>query len=196
MAYHMFLKGKKLLGGKQEKETNEEICRFCQLDMDLSSGKLQVIKKCLKDPAVVKQVSDEDCRSCPHFKSKYIQYPITVTRIENEEPSKMETLARYRPGEVVIVELATDDHQLQKKKLTGILLGEMPLFLSSSYNEQSGVLTNRLIPNPAILVPSLHKVVYGAECWWEFVDDPKFLDKLDSDQDIAWLVSYMKEYGL
>ena len=103
------------------------------------------------------------CETCPMFKSRYIQFPITVKEIEVKEPEVWN--AQLAPCSV---RLAGDD---DKKTYFGIYLGELPWMTGIGFNEKEGKLKIHTTTNPGIFIPELGKVVYGAECWWKRGDN-------------------------
>lgn len=58
-----------------------------------------------------------ECESCQKFKSKYIEYPITVHEIENKP-------------------------EYNEKTYIGIYIGDLPIQILTSYKESTGQLIN------------------------------------------------------
>lgn len=134
--------------------------------------------------------TESDCENCDMFKSRYIEYPITISKIENKEISfdglghECGTLVKIRPCA----------EEYQNKTFMGIYLGDLPMGISSSYNEETQILTNRAFSNPAIFVPELKKIIFGAESWWSEIkagDDVS--DITDEDINNQWYVQMMKD---
>lgn len=71
--------------------------------------------------------------------------------------------------------------------------GELPIQILSSYNPDTGILTNSTMQNPGIFVPELRKIVYGCGSWWREI---KSVDELEAitNEDIenTWLYSCCK----
>ena len=133
-------------------------------------------------------ISENECQNCPHYKSRYIQYPITVQALELDD---LESYASTdRPiGSPVAVRPVNDE-----KTYLGFYLGDLPWQLIGRYSEDSCALDIRAIRNPAILVPALHRIVFGAESWWMMLkttDD--FKQITDDDIDSQWYVQLAKE---
>jgi hypothetical protein len=136
-------------------------------------------------------ITEEQCENCPHFKSKFIEYPITVTEIDNKPDdgyrmyqNKIGKLAKVRPcGE-----------EYGGKTYLGIFLGDIPHSPHISHNPDTGVLTIRPYCNPAIFVPELKKIIFGLESWWSIVETEKDLDKEITDELInnQWYVQMAK----
>ena len=131
------------------------------------------LEQCLN----VKNVSRKDCENCSKFSSRYIEYPITVNGIESEE---------IKPcGE-----------EYENKSYLGIYLGELPISISASYDEDTGILRNRAVNNPAIFVPELKRIIYGYESWWreiESAEDVKGISDEDEDIENTWYVGLLKK---
>ena len=147
------------------------------------------IVNCVLDKENVHSVCEEDCEKCSSFDSKYIEYPITVTAIENRamnfEPLFHEagSLCRVKPcGDVY-----------RGKTFLGVLIGDLPTQIMSSYNKETGVLTNGTLNNPAIFVPELKKIIWGAESFWDTIDSEDDLkDITDSEINDVWYVQLLK----
>lgn len=138
----------------------------------------------------VKNVSRKDCENCSKFCSRYIEYPITVNRIESEE-IKPYTLG-HRCG--TLCEIRPCGEEYKDKSYLGIYLGELPINIATSYDEDTGILRNRTVNNPAIFVPELKKIIYGCESWWreiESADD--FAGISDEDIENTWYVGLLKK---
>ena len=80
------------------------------------------------------------------------------------------------------------------KTYLGIYVGDLPIGGSCSYHPDSQVLTispNRT--NPAIVVPALGRVVYGAESWWRRIKKEDDLDNItDEDVQGTWWVEMLR----
>ena len=158
-------------------------CRFSNLSLMTDTN----VTQCSKCNYENKHKSE--CETCNMFKSRYIEYPITVSKIENNDISfdglghKCGTLVKIRPCA----------EEYNNKTFVGIYLGDLPMGISSSYNEETQVLTNRTFSNPAIFVPELKKIIFGAESWWgELNPDEKVSDITDDDINSQWYVQMLK----
>lgn len=71
--------------------------------------------------------------------------------------------------------------------------GELPIQILSSYNPDTGILTNSTMQNPGIFVPELRKIVYGCGSWWREI---KSVDELkaitDEDIENTWYVQLLQ----
>lgn len=123
-----------------------------------------------------------------------IKYPITVTGIdfEDNEPIKP-PLFGGKTGDFVSIRPCAK--QYEGKTYLGILIGEAPLNIGVEFDVKTGRLkVDRYSYNPAILIPSLGKIIYGAESWWGRIKTPDDLRKI-TDQDIenVWYVRALKK---
>ena len=157
-------------------------CRFSF--PSLTNAEIINCKKC-----DYKEKNKSECETCDMFKSRYIEYPITVSKIENKEISfdglghKCGTLVKIRPCA----------EEYQNKTFIGIYLGDLPMGIASSYNEETQILTNRAFSNPAIFVPELKKIIFGAESWWgEIKPGEDISDITDEDINNQWYVQMLK----
>ena len=137
-----------------------------------------------------KEKTQYECETCDMFKSRYIEYPITVSKIENKEVS-FDGLG-HECGALVKIRPCAEEYQ--NKTFIGIYLGDLPMGISSSYNEETQILTNRAFSNPAIFVPELKKIIFGAESWWgEIKPGEDVSDLTDADINNQWYVRMLKD---
>lgn len=138
----------------------------------------------------VKAVTEEDCDACSKYKSRYIEYPLTIQGIEN---APIETSGiGHACGAICKIRPCKEEYQ--GKTYLGIYLGELPIAITSSYNEESGVLTNRAMNNPAIFVPELETIIYGMESWWGEIESEEDLKEItQGDIDNQWYVQALKK---
>ena len=145
--------------------------------------------KCFLDDKNIHAVCDNDCENCSSFKSKYIEYPITINKVENETIDttpifeEVGTLCSIRPcGE-----------EYQNKTYLGILIGNLPIAITTSFNEETGVLTNRTLNNPGIYVPELKKIIYGNESFWGAIESEDDMREItDSDIENVGYIRLLK----
>ena len=130
-----------------------------------------------------REITPKDCESCPNYKCRYIEYPLTVNGIETGklEPWGVKPcLCRVRP---------CDD----EKTYLGLYLGEFPCFPSVSFNEETGMLKFDAACNPCIYVPELKKVVWGCGSWWSRIESEEDLkDVTDEVIDGQFYVQMLK----
>lgn len=138
----------------------------------------------------IHDIKPEDCKDCPHYKCKYIQYPITVNKIEMDD-MKPDTDLFHETGDLVAIRPSNDT-----KTYLGLFLGHLPLFTNAHYDETNASLSIKNIANPAILVPALKKIVFGAESWWTPIKDQEDIKQItDDDINGQWYVQLAKLIG-
>ena len=141
--------------------------------------------------SIEENITEEQCETCPHFKSKFIEYPITVTKIDVQE---FDGKLLYREDVGKLAKVRPCGKEYGDKTYLGIFLGDIPHSPYISHNHETGVLQIQAHCNPAIFVPKLNKVIFGMESWWSIVRDEKDLDKEISDELInnQWYVRMAK----
>ncbi len=131
-----------------------------------------------------REVKPEECENCSNFKSRYIEYPLTINGIEYGDASPWNVkpcLASVRP---------CDD----ENTYLGLYLGEMPRMPYSTFNEESGTLKFGMTCNPCLYVPKLGKVVWGDESWWSRIEsEEEFREITDEDINGQFYVQMLKE---
>lgn len=171
-----------------DKQSN---CKYCRLSI-LSVYENRFEHHCVVngwEDDKVKTVTKEQCENCPRYKSKYIEYPVTINGIENKEIDT--TGLGHTVG--CLCEIRPCDEQYQNKSYLGIYLGELPISIISSLND-NGILTNSALTNPAVFVPALKKIIYGCESWWrEIKDINDFKNISDEDIENQWYVQLLKQ---
>ena len=100
--------------------------------------------------------------------------------------------AFVKPGDFVKVRPCADD--CGGKTFLGVLIGDVAMSVSAGFDKETGKLTiGRCFYNPAILVPSLQRVVYGMESWWGRIESPDDLREIaDHDIDSVWYLQALK----
>jgi hypothetical protein len=140
---------------------------------------------------VIHGITEEQCETCEFFKSKFIEYPLTINGIDVKtddcslRQSDIGKLAKIRPCA----------EEYQNKTYIGIFLGDLPHAPHISHNEKTGVLTIIPMMNPAIFVPELRKIIYGCESWWQIIQEGEDISKDITDELIQnqWYVRVAKE---
>lgn len=73
------------MSGKERQQT----CRYCRRQY---IGKKEI--QCLVEETP-RSISAEDCEKCQKYRSKYIQFPISISGIENQQiPTEPEGICR------------------------------------------------------------------------------------------------------
>ena len=133
----------------------------------------------------VKTVTKEDCEVCEKFKSRYIEYPLTIQGIHNK---KIDTKGiGHACG--ALCEVRPCGEEYKGKTYLGIYIG-----ITSSYDENTGILSNHTMNNPAIFVLELKKIVYGMESWWREIKDIEDFKEISKEEiENTWYVKLLKE---
>lgn len=141
------------------------------------------------DYADCQKITKEKCEGCPNFNSKFIEYPITVNKIENDFGD-----SKGLGHEIgVPVKIRPCGNEYDKKTYFGIYLGDLPVSNFVMYNKGTGNLSILPHRNPAIYVPELKKIIYGCESWWcEIKDEEDIKEITDDDINGQWYVRLAK----
>ena len=164
-------------------EKKIERCKFSFPYMGKEEGKVKVNYFCRKGEEE-KEIRDSDCEMCENFKSRYIEYPITVSGIHIDNPeyndsSRVGSLVKIRPC----------GKEYESKTYLGVLLGDLPTEPYITYKRDNGELTVRNMTNPAIYVFELKRIVFGYESWWGVIEDEDdFKNITDEDIENTWYV--------
>ncbi len=136
-------------------------------------------------------ITEEQCENCPHFKSRFIEYPITVSKIDIQD---FDGKLLYHEDVGKLAKVRPCGEGYGDRTYLGIFLGDIPQSPHISHNQETGVLQIRAYCNPAIFVPDLNKIIFGCESWWSIVRDEKDLDKEITDDLInnQWYVQMAK----
>lgn len=130
------------------------------------------------------KISKEMCETCKLFKSRYIEYPLTINGLDIKQPK-----AYHISFQPVRVRLCGDN-----KTYFGILLGDLPYLTNAAHDERSGILSINTTNNPCILIPEQKQIVFGAGSWWSKIEpDEDISDITDLDIENTWYVKLLKE---
>ena len=177
--------------------TRQSRCRHHGYDWDprdpLNAKKIKHLCKRngIADDVVERDITEEQCEVCPHFRSRFIEYPITVTKIDVQE---FDGKLLYHEDVGKLAKVRPCGEEYGGKTYIGIFLGDIPHSPHVSHNPQTGALQIRAHCNPAIFVPTLNKVIFGMESWWSIVRNEKDMDKEITDELInnQWYVRLAK----
>lgn len=173
-------------------ESKIERCKYALVPLEsLLAGKPKCV--CTLNPKFGEpEVDEETCEACGFFQSKYIEYPITVSEIENDFGDNFSL--GHEIGCLVAVRPCGEEYG--NKTFCGFLLGDLPIYNHITFNSETGELHVFPHRNPAIFVPELKKIVYGCESWWhEITSVEELKDISDSDIDNTWYVQLLKDTG-
>jgi len=137
----------------------------------------------------VKCVTNEDCEKCGRFKSRYIEYPLTIQGIKNKD------IDTDGLGHTCgcLCEIKPCGKEYEGKSYIGFYLGDLPISIRSSYDEKTGILTNSTMNNPAIFVPELKKIIYGCESWWREIRSVEDFKGISEEEiENVWYVQILK----
>lgn len=124
---------------------------------------------------------------CDAYQCCYIQYPIEVSAINID--AKICTLGSGRIGKLVKIRPCGDE-----KTYLGLFLGDLPIGISVSHNDETKELSVGFMENPAIFVFDLNKIVYGQESWWGVIENEGDLQEItDSTIDNQWYVKALRQ---
>ena len=66
--------------------------------------------------------------------------------------------------------------------------------IGTSYNNETGILTNYPVDNPAIFVPELNQIIYGCESFWRKIDKVEDFSGITQEEiDNTWYVKLLRE---
>ena len=168
-------------------------CKFAHLDgfpTKVENIKFSCTRNGIMNDQVIHGITAEQCEACEHFRSKFIEYPITINGIDIDHDTS--SLRASDIGKIVRVRPCAEE--CSGKTYIGIFLGDLPHNPLISLDEKSGMLKIRPMMNPAMYVPDLKKIIYGYESWWKIVENDQELDKDITDETIhnQWYVQLAK----
>lgn len=169
-------------------ETNDKKIRRCKFSHYHLKGTYACVQAGWDDDQVV-ETDEQKCEACELFKSRYIEYPITVTNIAKEKIEYNKDTFNGEIGMLVAVRPCSEN-----KTFVGIFLGNLPLSIMIHHNSETGVLTAETLNNPAIFVPDLRKIIFGCGSWWHRIENEEQLREItDEDINNTWYVKALKE---
>ena len=138
-----------------------------------------------------KVITEEICENCPHFNSRYIEFPITVNDTEHEHIKYNKDSWHCKMGSLVKIRPCGDEYE--GKTYVGFYIGDLPLQTTGLFNEETGIYKVGLFDNSAIFVPELHKIIFGMESWWgEIKSLEDFKEISNEDIENVWYVQLAK----
>lgn len=173
----------------------EHNCSECRFAFPVISPNSTLVYNCCRQGLsnVQTNISAEYAQACPHFKHKNIQYPITVNKLDLQEYEYNQSRAHCDDiGKLCIIRLCEDEYK--DKTFVGIFLGDLPMAPYIKYNEETHILKFNSMTHPAIFVPELKKIIFGAESWWSIINDESdFKDISDETINSQWYMFMLKE---
>ncbi|MBM7715367.1 hypothetical protein MXL46_11300 [Heyndrickxia sporothermodurans] len=170
---------------------NCDRCRllgFSGLQMICKKGKrnFEAIPDENLDEELAKQID------CDEFISKYIEYPLEISGIKQPDNIGIRTDSfSAECGQLVKVRPVNEKYG--NKTYLGIYLGDADIGLQISHNRTTKELAIHRHYNPAIFVPELKEIIYGAGSWWGKINSEEELKEIsDNDIDNVWYVKLLK----
>lgn len=151
-------------------EINAEIER-------LEARKLELYKQSLNSPDEEKLLADWLAGALIDTSRARLTYPIAISGIHVAG-----SYATYRKP--ALVKVRPCGNEFEGKTFLGVLVGDLPRGLSVSVNTETKVLhVENGWYNPAIIIPSRQRIVFGAESWWGEIKRPEDFEEI-TDEDI------------
>lgn len=175
---------------KKNAENRQRNCKYCHSFMGRNHDETHCVADGWEDDKV-KTVTPEDCENCEKYKSRYIEYPITVSKINKKFREY------WKDGDCgQLVKIRPCGKEYADRTYLGFLLGDLPFMLCITHNPETLELSCSTIGNPAIFVPELRKIIFGMESWWgEIESEEELKDITDSDIENVWYINMLKEIG-
>ena len=166
---------------------NYESCRFHHPSLE----NMRVIHLCNKGDTLsgpFEETNAQICASCNRYKNRYIQFPIEINEIK---PHPIEpTLYQNYIGKLCAVRPCRSD--MDEKTYIGIFLGETVTEIHTIYHEDTKVLEQIPIYNPAILIPELNTIIHGYESWWHIIEnDTELITITDDIIQNQWYMKFL-----
>lgn len=163
--------------------TQEELASIAAQIAALEERKRAMYEASVKAPQEEKLCDDFWAEMLSEPAWPRLEYPIAVHGITFSGNVLDNALSRTKPGAWVKVRPCDEKHK--GKTFLGIFLGAIALSMGCSLDPKSGILEIRKgMHNPAMWVPSINQIVFGAGSWWGEIKDPDELRQI-SDGDIA-----------
>ena len=125
---------------------------------------------------------------CDKYKSRYIEYPITVSKINYGE--NFNRAGRYT-GKFVSVRPCAKEYG--GKTYLGLYLGDLPFDHYVTHNSETKELNVGVSLNPANFIFELNKIIYGCESWWGVIESEEELKEITKDDiNNIWYVKALK----
>lgn len=173
-------------------DTEKRTCSNCKRD-GLGKQCLLLMKKfeelgisykgnCSNDLGLwSKQAEVKDKFTCQDFDSMWIQFPLAVSEIKVKEQPTYNRGLFHQVGVTVKIRPCGENNP-DKKTFLGIYLGDLPRTTHATYNRTSHEIEISQMTNPAIWVPSLNKIIFGDESWWQEIKKPEDFEDISDGQ--------------
>ncbi|PFQ34694.1 hypothetical protein [Bacillus cereus] len=131
---------------------------------------------------------------CKEFKSKFIEYPLEISGIDTPKEKGIRTKT-YNGKCGQLVKVRPCNEKYEGKTYLGIFLGDADIGLFVSHNSKSKELSITRHYNPAIFVPELKEIIYGAGSWWGKINSEEELKEItDADINDVWYVKMLQNF--
>ncbi|MDX5853248.1 hypothetical protein SIM22_03790 [Bacillus cereus group sp. BfR-BA-01363] len=156
---------------------------------------------CKKEQRDFSQISEDKYEEeiekpieCKAFESKYIEYPLEVSGIDTTKEKGIRTKT-YNGKCGQLVKVRPCNEKYEGKTYLGIFLGDADIGLFVSHNPKSKELSITRHYNPAIFVPELKEIIYGAGSWWGKINSEEELKEItDADINDVWYVKMLQNF--
>jgi hypothetical protein len=126
---------------------------------------------------------------CDKYKSMYIEYPIEVSKINQD--TEVHSLGTSRIGKFVKIRPCKEEYQ--KKTYLGLYLGDLPVSNYISHNPETKELNISFHTNPAIFIFDLNKIIFGMESWWGVIQNEEDMKEItNNDIENVWYAKALK----
>lgn len=184
---------------------NKKCCYNCKKDSIFNRCSILLdnedYKRLLQTAAASKNIEEYDARFCEEpynftknyvceeYKSKYIEYPIEVSKI-NTEDKQVEWREKDK-GKFVRIRPCNEKYG--NKTYLGIYLGELHTGSLVRHDPETKELHISSKLNPAIFVFELNEIIFGYESWWGIIKNEEQLKEIsDIDIDNVWYVKALE----
>ena len=170
---------------------DEKVCKFLFPDLTANGVVYHCHRNGLGD--VIHNIDPAACEGCSHFKNRYITFPLTISNIKvhdlnfNEEP----LFHKNDVGKFCAIRPCAES--CKNKTFLGIYLGDLPAFPRVTHDSKTNELEIKSLPNPAIFVPSLKKIIFGCESYWHILENPEDMKEItDEIINSQWYIHALK----
>lgn len=165
----------------EKKKKKIDMCKFSHMHFNGDYYCTQA----RREGGETKPTDETKCEACEKYKSRYIEFPLTIDNID-VQPIKTESWSA-KTGDFVAVRPCGKEYG--GKTYFGIFISNLPIQSTVSFNEETRTLRVSTIDNPAMLVPELNKIIYGCGSWWHKIRSEKDLREItDGDINDTWYV--------
>ena len=154
-------------------------CKDCKFQIFDFKKECYRCKKDRYDLSKVNDISDFET-DCDLYKSRYLEYPITVNHIET--PKTAGITKYFLKEECTLVSIRPCAEKYKEETFLGFLLGNIDVGLIVGFNEENGKLTIARDYSPAIFVPKMQKIFYGYESYFKIIEAEEDLKGINKEE--------------